>query len=119
MSNKSKSKIWIIATTFAVIVTAAAGFWFLSPVTVVADVTASREFQADCQYSVFRQILVRTNATKAIVENGGMELLSEETKNVQLDTSADRRPLLNAIRGKSKSELDAVKIITVKLTDPQ
>lgn len=62
--------------------------------------------------------MVRKNATAAIVGHSGMKLLSENVQNVELDTSRDDRPLLNAIRGKSKSEVSATKTITVGLDDP-
>ena len=47
-----------------------------------------------------------------------MRLVSEKVQNIELDMSGDDRPLLNAIRGRSKSEVSAVKIITVRLDDP-
>ena len=62
--------------------------------------------------------MVRKNATAAIVGHSGMTLLSEKVQDIELDTTRDDRPLLNAIRGKSKSEVKAIKIITVGLDDP-
>ncbi len=75
-------------------------------------------FVVDCDFDKFRQIMVRKNATAAIVGHSGMKLLDERIEDVNLDTSKDDRPLLNAIRGISKTEVSAVKELTVQLDDP-
>lgn len=80
---------------------------------------AEREFTMDVDFDAFRQILVRTNATAAILEHGGMKLLDEKTEEVDIDLSNDSRPLRNALRGKSKANLSATKRLTVQLNDPQ
>ncbi|WP_146595964.1 hypothetical protein [Novipirellula galeiformis] len=77
-----------------------------------------RSIVVDCDFAKFRQIMVRKNATAAIVEHSGMTLLDERIQDVALDTSGDDRPLLNAIRGVSKTDVAAVKQLTVQLDDP-
>ncbi|QDT05307.1 hypothetical protein K227x_37070 [Rubripirellula lacrimiformis] len=93
--------------------------WALSPVPHLALGQSQREFALECDFAKFRQIMVRLNATDAIVNHGGMTLLNESVNDVAIDTSKDDRPLLNAILGKSKAELDAVKTITVRVADDQ
>ncbi len=84
----------------------------------LATAHSEQVFNVECDFAKFRQIMVRKNATAAIVGHAGMTLLDEKIQGMTLDTSADDRPLLNAIRGKSKSAVTAVKQLTVKLDDP-
>ncbi|MBB3209240.1 hypothetical protein FHS27_005078 [Rhodopirellula rubra] len=92
--------------------------WNLASVEHSADGNHSTNFIVDCDYEKFRQIMVRKNATRAMIDQVGMKLIDETMDDLQVDTSGDERPLLNAIRGKSKSDLSAVKRITVELNDP-
>lgn len=92
--------------------------WQLRPIEHTALGQAKATVILDCEFEKFRQIMVRKNATKAIVGDSGMKLLEERVLDIDLDTSRDDRPLLNAIRGKSKTDLVAVKQLTVQLTDP-
>jgi hypothetical protein len=85
----------------------------------LASATAKREFDLQVSYDKFRQIMVRKNATKAIVGHGGMKIVSEGVEDLKVDLSADDRPILNAIRGKSKAEVNAVKMLTVELNNSQ
>ena len=80
---------------------------------------AERSFTMDIDFDKFRQILVRTDATAAILEHGGMKLISEKTDAVDIDLSNDSHPLRNALRGKSKANVSAIKRLTVQLNDPQ
>ena len=80
---------------------------------------AERSFTMDIDFDKFRQILVRTDATAAILEHGGMKLIDEKTDAVDIDLSNDSRPLRNALRGKSKANVSAIKRLTVQLNDPQ
>ena len=80
---------------------------------------AERSFTMDIEFDKFRQILVRTDATAAILEHGGMKLVDEKTDAVEIDLSNDSRPLRNALRGKSKANVSAIKRLTVQLNDPQ
>lgn len=93
--------------------------WMFTPVTFVADANQQREFVLDCDYRQFRKILVRKNATRAIVENGGMELIDQKLGGLTLDLRDDRRPIRNAIRGQSQAQLAASRTLKVRLTDPQ
>ncbi|TWU46727.1 hypothetical protein [Rubripirellula reticaptiva] len=92
--------------------------WQFKPMPYRATGLGDRAFTIECDFDKFRQMMVRLNATKAIVNHGGMELISESVDSLDLDTSKDDRPLLNAIRGTSKSELDATKTIKVSVNDP-
>ena len=80
---------------------------------------ADRSFSMDIEFDKFRQILVRTDATAAILEHSGMKLIDEKTDAVDIDLSNDSRPLRNALRGKSKANVSAIKRLTVQLNDPQ
>ncbi|MGB7329312.1 MAG: hypothetical protein WBD31_30805 [Rubripirellula sp.] len=92
--------------------------WQFRPVPHRATGSGDRDFVIECDFDRFRQMMVRLNATEAIVNHGGMELISESVDRLNLDMSKDDRPLLNAIRGTSKSELDAVKTIKVRINNP-
>ena len=92
--------------------------WQLRPIEHVTSGKATSTVTLECSFEKFRQIMVRKNATKAIVGDSGMKLIDEQVLDIDLDTSRDDRPLLNALRGKSKTDLVAVKQLTVQLTDP-
>ncbi len=81
-------------------------------------VQIERQFTLECDFDRFRQMMVRLNPTRAIVSHGGMELISEKTEGVDIDTSNDERPILNAILGNSHSKVEATKTITVSVKDP-
>ncbi|TWU35210.1 hypothetical protein Q31b_53060 [Novipirellula aureliae] len=113
-----KNKIVIAAVAAGVFGCVAVAAWVFSRVDHLASGYQTRQFTIACDFDKFRQILVRKNATDAIVARSGMTLLNEKVVDVSIDTSEDDRPLLNAIRGRSKSSLAAVKEITVSLADP-
>ncbi|MDA8744337.1 hypothetical protein N9N28_06885 [Rubripirellula amarantea] len=92
--------------------------WFMYPIDHSASGTHATTFSVDCDYDKFRQIMVRKNATAKLVAQSGMTLVDEQIEAMDLDTSNDNRPLLNAIRGKSRTDVTAVKEITVQLDDP-
>lgn len=92
--------------------------WLLSPVEHLADGQSSASFFIECDFDKFRQIMVRKNATAVIVEQTGMKLLDERIDDVQLEVNEGDRPLLDAIRGKWKSDMTAIKELVVELTDP-
>ena len=96
----------------------AVAFWSFGSVSHLATGEQQTTFEVDCEFDKFRQIMVRKNATAAIIGRSGMTLLDEQIHDMEIDTRQDDRPLLNALRGKSKSEVDAVKQITVRLVDP-
>lgn len=95
------------------------GAWGLSKTECAVRVEADRKFALDVDIDTFRQILVRTNATAAIIQHGGMELVNETTEAVDIDLSNDSRPLRNFLRGKSKANVSATKHLTLRINDPQ
>lgn len=111
-------KAYLVIGIVAAIIAVAIVIWKASVVEHLSSGVSKQTFTVDCEFDRFRQIMVRKNATAAIVGHSGMTLLSEKVQDIELDTSRDDRPLLNAIRGKSKSEVTAIKIITVGLDDP-
>lgn len=116
-SNHLRRTIIIIAIA-VVLVLAALIAWQFRSIEHLATGQQQRSFVIDCDFAKFRQIMVRKNATAAIVGHTGMRLIGEQVEGVMLDTSQDDRPLLNAIRGVSKTEVAAVKELTVQLEDP-
>ena len=118
IDSRYKRLVFFIAITVVLIAVAGVAFWQLAPIEHIAHGRHSATFLVDCDFDKYRQIMVRKNATKAIVGNSGMELLDEQIQDLDIDTSGDDRPLLNAIRGKSKTELSAVRMLTVSLNDP-
>ncbi|GAA5505814.1 hypothetical protein [Novipirellula caenicola] len=101
-----------------VLVLAAIIAWQMRSIDHLATGQQQRSFVVDCDFDKFRQIMVRKNATAAIVSHTGMRLIGERIEGVAVDTSQDDRPLLNAIRGVSKTEVTAVKELTVQLENP-
>ncbi len=95
------------------------GVWGLSKTECAVKGIAERSFTLDVDFNTFRQILVRTDATAAIVEHGGMKVIDESTDSVDIDLSNDSRPLRNLLKGKSKANVSATKHLTVQLNDPQ
>lgn len=95
------------------------GAWGLSRSEHSLRGVAERSFTMDVEFDKFRQILVRTDATAAILEYGGMKLVGETTDAIDIDLSNDSRPLRNALRGKSKANVSAIKHLIVQLNDPQ
>ena len=113
-----KTKLLAVACLAAAIVVFMVLAWSFSSIEHLASASQSRKFVVDCDFDKFRQIMVRKNATAAIVGQSGMTLLDEQIHDIEIDSSADARPILNAIRGSSKSNVAAVKEITVQLEDP-
>ncbi len=89
----------------------------LRPVDRTIAVSHSLEFKVPETFARVRAVLVRKDATKAILEHRGMRLLNVQLRSAQLDTSQDDRPLINALLGQSQSELNAEKLVTVEVTD--
>ncbi len=79
------------------------------PVGYLATGHQQATFLIDCEFDKFRQIMVRKNATAAIIGQAEMILVDEQLNSMQLDARNDDRPLLNAIRGKSKADVLADK----------
>lgn len=94
------------------------GVWQMTSVSLAAKGTSQRSFVIDTEFDKFRKIMVRKNATAAIIAHSGMQLLDEQLQGVAIDTTEDDRPILNALRGKSQADLAATKQIVVSLKDP-
>lgn len=91
----------------------------LSSTQIPVAVKAERTFELRVDMDSFRKILVRNNATEAILNHGGMKLLNESTESLDIDLKNDARPLRNFLRGKSKANVSAIKHLKVQLNDPQ
>jgi hypothetical protein len=94
-------------------------FLGFSSTKIPLSVKAERTFNLPIDLDSFRQILVRTKATEAVVNHGGMKLLEETTESLDIDLKNDSRPLRNFLRGKSKANVTATKHLRVQLNDPQ
>jgi len=110
---------WWLAISAVCSLAVGLGFWGFVTTEHSVKSVAERQFILNVDFDAFRQLLVRTNATAAILEHGGMELVDETTETVDVDLSNDPRPLRNALRGKSKANVFAIKRLTVQLNDPQ
>ncbi len=110
----------IIGLAIATLLLATAGVlaWQMTSVSHAARGYSERSFVIDADFDKFRKIMVRKDATAAIVANSGMELIEEQLQGLSLDTANDEHPILNALRGKSKSDLVATKQLVVSLEDP-
>ncbi|WDQ17278.1 hypothetical protein [Rhodopirellula sp. P2] len=111
----------MVVTAVAVLLLVAGGtlaFLALSSIEHLASGSAKKTILVECDFDKFRQIMVRKNATAAIVGQSGMTLIDERVEDLHVDTSQDERPLLNAIRGRSKADVQAVKKLRVSLNDP-
>jgi hypothetical protein len=117
-SKSSTSTIFVVVSIVAVVIIGVVFARNLTNVEHLAKGVESQSFTIDMDFDRFRQIMVRKNGTASIIGHAGMKLLDEKIEDVELDTSGDDRPILNAIRGKSKSELSAVKLLTVQIDDP-
>jgi carbon monoxide dehydrogenase subunit G len=117
-ASRSNTKLYVTLGLVAAIVLGAIIAWNASVIEHVASGKQTKTFSVDCEFDRFRQIMVRKNATAAIVGHSGMKLLDERVQDIEVDTTADDRPLINAILGKTKSDVSAVKIVTVQLDDP-
>jgi hypothetical protein len=109
-----KTKL-IIGVGLVAILAALAFFWKTDDEVSAAS---QKTFVLDVDLDKFRQILVRADATASIVEHCGMKLTRESVQSLDINLKNDRRPILNAIIGKSKAEVTACKSLTVELSDP-
>lgn len=93
--------------------------WAFVPCEFHSAGEASLDADLMVPFDEFRTLLVRDNPSKSIVEHGGMQLVDEETLDVQVDLSNDRRPLINALRRKSKSTVQAQKRLTISVENAE
>lgn len=115
--NTRKATIWF-ALVFAALIAVGLIGWGMWSVEHIATGSSRREFIVHVDFDKFRQIMVRKNATEAIVAHSGMKLLEEKLNDVSIDMPRQDRPILNAILGKSNADLAATKQITVSLENP-
>ncbi|QEF98025.1 hypothetical protein Mal15_20720 [Stieleria maiorica] len=117
MSKRRFGKFWLI---LGVLLLAVIGLLAtqLRRVDHVSEASATTTFELEIPFNRFKQIMVRKNATRAIVAHGGMELVSQSIQGLNVDMSKEDRPILNALRGRSKTELDATRMLTVRFTNP-
>ncbi len=106
---------WFTLGLASLVSAAGLGVWSVTPSEFRGTASADHIVHLDVPYDEFRTAMVRNNATKSIVEQGGMRVLNEETVSVDVDLTNDDRPLLNAILRRSKACLSANKRLTVSL----
>lgn len=122
MSSNARKKtrnasVWLALVVAALIAVGLLG-WGMWSVEHIATGSSRRDFIMHVDFDKFRQIMVRKNATEAIVAHSGMKLLEEKVNDVSIDIPRQDRPILNAILGKAKADLAASKQITVSLENP-
>lgn len=93
----------------------AVAVWQLTPSEFKGTANAEASSEIPIPFEEFRTIMVRNSPTRAIIEHGGMQLVSEEVMDIQLDLTKDRRPLINALLRQSKSDVSSRKRIVVAL----
>jgi len=109
---------WFIG--LSVVLLAACGFaWQFWSINYLASGSSERVFQLDVEYDRFRQILVRNDVTREVIAASGLKLKSEEVEKLVVDTTQDRRPVINALLGRSKTELEATKQLTVSVKNAE
>ena len=74
---RSHTKLYVALGIVAAIVVGAIIAWNASVIEHVAIGKQSKVFSVDCEFDRFRQIMVRKNATAAIVGHSGMALWRE------------------------------------------
>jgi len=93
--------------------------WQLSSTNYLASGSSERAFLLEVDYDKFRQIMVRNDVTREVITASGLTLKSDDLENLVVDTSQDRRPVINALLGRSKTELDATKHLTVSVKNAE
>jgi hypothetical protein len=108
--------IWF-ASCLGIIGATGAGLWNVVPCECRAISKYEDSRVIDIAYQDFRTLIVRNDATKAIVERDGFMLVDQEILELKIDFGDDKRPILNALFGKSKSNVKASKRLIVGLND--
>jgi len=93
--------------------------WLLSSTNHLASGSSERAFLLEVDYDKFRQIMVRNDVTREVITASGLTLKSDDLENLVVDTTQDRRPVINALLGRSKTELDATKHLTVSVKNAE
>ena len=110
--------LWIAAIV-GVAVVAIMMVWQFSSIAFQAAGDSQRAFTLKVDYDKFRQILVRTDVTREIVSASGQTLKEDNLQSLEIDATQDKRPILNALLGKSKTELDAEKHMVVSVKNSE
>jgi len=93
--------------------------WLFWSINYMASGSSERAFLLDVEYDKFRQILVRNDITREVIAASGLTLKSDEIENLVVDTTQDRRPVINALLGRSRTELEATKHLTVSVKNAE
>lgn len=115
--TKASSSIWLGLIVVGLLFVGGV-CWGMWPVNHSASGLSQRDFTMDIDFDKFRKIMVRKNATEAIVAHSGMKLLKEKVDELSIDIPKQKRPILNAVLGRSKADISASKQITVSLENP-
>ncbi len=116
-SSVRRSSVWIWLVALSLLAFGAIGI-AMWPVDHISQGSSRREFTMEVDFDKFRQIMVRKNATEAIVAHSGMQLLEELVDDVSVAVPQQERPILNAILGQANANLSAKKRIIVSVDDP-
>lgn len=117
--NSSTQRVaWFFAIS-GVLLAACGIAWQLSSTDYMASGSSERVFLLDVEYDKFRQILVRNDVTSEVIAASGLTLKSDDLENLVVDTTKDRRPVINALLGRSKTELEATKHLTVSVKNAE
>ena len=117
--NSSTQRVaWFFAIS-GVLLAACGIAWQLSSTDYMASGSSERVFLLDVEYDKFRQILVRNDVTNEVIAASGLTLKSDDLENLVVDTTKDRRPVINALLGRSKTELEATKHLTVSVKNAE
>lgn len=98
-------------------VASAAGYFAVWPTVVESSVSESRSRLSPLSYEEFRTRLVRGDFTPMLIESAGCTLIESEVLNREIDVSTDPRPLLNALKRKSKSTVKQTQSLTIELAN--
>ena len=120
LSKRKHSTIlaWLIGLAAIVLIGVCAA-WQFSSIHFMALGKSEREFMVDIDYDRFRQIMVRTNVADEMISASGLKLENQQIENLVVNTSKDDRPLIHALLGKSKTELEAEKHLVVAVKNSE
>ena len=111
------ASFWLVLTVAALLLIGVV-CWGMWPVNHSATGSSQRDFTMNVDFDKFRQIMVRKNATDAIVAYSGMKILNEKVNDLSVDVPEQNHPVLNAVLGRSKAKVSVSKQLTVSLENP-
>ncbi len=103
----------------AAVVIAGLAAWQLTPSAFKGAASSEEAGEIPVPFEEFRTIMVRNSPTRTIIEHGGMQLVTEEVLDLQLDLSRDSRPLINALLRRSQSDITSRKRMVVAVNDEE